>query len=148
MAYYLDELIERYEQGHIDAESVCDNITRITNKEEYISDVEQNRLKERITDKYSYIRYSKSPEYIVIKWEESEKILHFLDWIRKTLGEKDWWIFSQFYLHNMSRKDIADKSDLTVKYIIQKIGTINNKIKKAIPYYTEQFGDIREYLLD
>ena len=36
---YLDELIWRYENGEIDDESVCDNIERITRKEELTKDI-------------------------------------------------------------------------------------------------------------
>ena len=41
MSRYLDELIARYLNGEIDGDAVCDNITRLTNKEEYILDVNE-----------------------------------------------------------------------------------------------------------
>ena len=58
---YLDDLIDRYEQGLISGEDVCDNITRLTKREEYINDVNENRKKEKLTNKYQYVKLGKSP---------------------------------------------------------------------------------------
>ena len=71
---YLDDLIDRYEQGLISGEDVCDNITRLTKREEYINDVNENRKKEKLTNKYQYVKLGKSPEDIVIGWEEPYRL--------------------------------------------------------------------------
>lgn len=146
MGYYVDELIDLYESGQIDGDSLTDQVTRITNKEEYVNDVNQNRIKEKISAKYDYIRYGKSPEDIIIEWERSEKIIHFIDWIRSVLNEEDWYIFTQYNLHNKSRKEIAKSLALTTQTIDFRLSSINRKIQKSIPYYNEQFGDLKEYL--
>lgn len=148
MGKYLDELIDKYEHGEISDEAICDNITRITRKEEYINDAYQNRIKKLVADKYFYLPYSKSPEDIVIQWEESEKILHFINWIRCTLSEKEWWVFSQYNLLKRKQNDIAQELGISYKQLNNKLNFINHKIKKVMPFYTEQFGDIREYLLN
>lgn len=148
MAKYLDELIDRYERGEIDAYSVCDNIERITKKEEYINDVNSNRLKEKMADKYCYLRYSQSPEEIILGWERSETILHFLDWIRSILSEKDWYVFSQYTLHKVTREKLANSLGVKRQSVDFRLKKVNKMIKSAIPYYNEQFGDIRAYLLE
>ena len=147
MSRYLDELIARYLNGEIDGDAVCDNITRLTNKEEYILDVNENRTKEKIRSRYDYIRFSKSAEDVVIGWEEDEKILHFLDWIHSVLDEKDWDIFSQYTLvKGMTRAKLAESMGVTRQTVDSRLKTICKKIHQAIPYYNEQFGDLQEYL--
>ena len=144
---YMYDLIHKYDQGHIDGISVCDNINRITRKEEYIKDVNNNRLKGKMTDKYFYLPFSKSPEEIVIEWEESEVIVHFLDWIRSILSEEEWWIFCQRNVSGRKEIDIADDLGINPKTLWNRLNSIKTKIKRMIPYYIEQFGDIEEYLL-
>lgn len=146
MSGYLENLIDRYEMGLISGEDVCDNITRLTNREEYINDVNSNRLKEKITNKYDHIRMGKSPEAIVIEWEEAEKILHFIDWIRSVLTEREWEIFSRHTLRTGTTTKLAMDEGISRKELYRRLSVINHRIAVAVPYYTEQFGDLREYL--
>lgn len=146
MIGYLEDLIDRYEQGLISGEDVCDNITRLTAREEYIKDVDENRKKEKLTSRYQYIKFSKSPEEIVIGWEESEKILHFLDWIRSVLTEREWEIFSKYTLRSGTATKMAEDTGISRNGLYRRLSVIHRKIQKAIPYYTEQFGDLYEYL--
>lgn len=143
---YLDNLIYRYEQGLISDEDVCDNITRITNRDEYIQDVNSNRLKEKITNKYWFVRLGKSPEEIVIGWEEDEKILHFISWIKSVLSKKEWEIFREYNLNNVTRKKLAQQMETTKSSIDYYLTRAGKKIQKAIPFYTAQFGDLQKYL--
>lgn len=143
---YLDYLIDRYEQGLISGEDVCDNITRLTKREEFIKDVNENRKKEKLTNKYQYVKFSKSPEEIVIGWEESEKILHFIDWIRSVLTEREWEIFSKYTLRTGTATKAAEEAGISRGELYRRLSVINHRIKQAIPYYTEQFGDLYEYL--
>ena len=145
---YLDELIDRYKAGEINDADVCDNITRITKKEDYIKDVNENRTRDKLADRYNFIRFGKSPEDILIGWEEDEHIMHFISWIRSVLNEGEWDVFSQHSLYNTSTAELAEREGLARKSINRKLRTISHKINKYIPYYNEQFGDLREYLYD
>lgn len=144
---YLDELIYRYENGEINDEDVCDNITRITNKAEYYLDTKENRKKEKITlYKYGYIRLGKSPEDVIIEWEEKEKIFHFLTWLRAVLGEYDWYIFCQSEIYGKPKRQIAEEEGRCIGNIFRRLAKIKKYIKKALPLYYEQFGNLQEYL--
>lgn len=146
MARYLDELIEKYNAGEIDDESICDNITRITNKEEYINDVNENRKKTALANKYAYLKYDKSPEDIIIGWEEDEMILHFISWIKSILPEKDWFMFKSYTLGNITHRQLGRMVGKSENATRKKMSQIRKKINRLIPSYTEQFGDIKEYL--
>lgn len=144
---YLDELIWRYEKGEIDDDSVCDNIERITRKEELCEDIREYRKKKKVTDcKYGYIKLSKSPEDIVVSWEEKESIFHFLQWLRLILGENDWDIFCQSVVHGKPKRVIAEERGVDINSIFGKLKTIKKKIGQALPYYYDQFGNLQEYL--
>lgn len=144
---YLDELIYRYENGEIDDRSVCDNIERITRKEELTKDIRENRTKEKITNKkYGYIRLSKSPEDVVIEWEQQEKIFQFLTWLRLMLGENDWHLFCQYAIYGKSKRQIAEDEGKNINSIRSKFRTINKKLAEGLPLYYQQFGNLQEYL--
>ena len=146
MARYLDELIEKYNAGEIDDEAICDNITRITNKEEYINDVNENRKKTALTNKYAYLKYGKSPEDIIIGWEEDEMILHFINWIKSILPEEDWFMFKSYTLENITHRQLGKIVGKSENATRKRMSQIRKKINRLIPSYTEQFGDIQEYL--
>lgn len=144
---YLDELIYRYENGEINDEDVCDNITRITNKAEYYLDTKENKKKEKITlYKYGYIKLGKSPEDVIIGWEEKEKIFHFLTWLKSVLGEYDWYIFCQSEIYGKPKRQIAEEEGMYIGNIFRRLSKIKKYIKKALPLYYEQFGNLKEYL--
>ena len=92
------------------------------------------------------MKFSKSPEEIVIGWEESEKILHFIDWIRSVLTEREWEIFSKYTLRTGTATKAAEEAGISRGELYRRLSVINHRIKQAIPYYTEQFGDLYEYL--
>lgn len=146
MSKYLEDLIARYERGEISGADACDNITRITNKEEFILDVNENRKRERLTSKYDGIRLGKSAEDVVIGWEEDERILHYLDWIRQVLTEREWYVFSQYTLHPITRLQLAEKMGVSRQNIDRYLSRVHTKIKKLTPYYDDQFGNLYEYL--
>jgi len=144
---YLDELIWRYENGEIDDESVCDNIERITRKEELTKDIVEYKKKKKVTDcKYGYVKLSKSPEDIIISWEEKEKIFHFLTWLQLILGANDWDIFCQSVIYGKPKRQIAEERGVCIGSIFGKLKTINKKIGQALPLYYAQFGNLKEYL--
>lgn len=144
---YLDELIYRYERGEIDDASVCDNIERITKKEELRKDISEYRKKEKMTaKKYGYVKLSKSPERVLIEWEEQEKIFHFLTWLRLILGNNDWDIFCQSAIYGKPKRQIAEERGVHINTIRSKLKTINKKIAQGLPFYYSQFGNLQEYL--
>lgn len=146
MSKYLEELIARYENGEISDADVCDNITRITKKEEWILDCDENRKRDKLVKKYDYLRFGKSPEEILIGWEEDERILHYLNWIRSVLNEKEWDIFSQYTLHPITRAALAEKMGMSRQNIDRYLSQVHTKVKRLTPYYDEQFGNLQEYL--
>lgn len=144
--HYLDELIERYKSGELDDSSICDNITRMTKRDEFIQDVNYNRTAEKLNVKYEFLRVSKSPEDIILEWERAEKIIHFLLWLKTALTDKEWEMFSLRFFQKRSYDYIAKYYGTTKKSCYERYKTIRNKTRNIIHFYDEQFESLKEYL--
>ena len=92
------------------------------------------------------MKYGKSPEDIIIGWEEDEMILHFINWIKSILSEEDWFMFKSYTLENITHRQLGGIVGKSENATRKRMSQIRKKINRLIPSYTEQFGDIQEYL--
>jgi hypothetical protein len=145
---YIVGLIDKYSSEQIDGKEACRSISNITRRDEWIQDVNSNRLKEKIKQKYSFVRYAKSPEDIIIEWETAEKILHFLTWLHSIINHTDWYILTQMSFRKIPATMLAREMNIPRDTIYKRLSVVRNVAKEFMPYYAEQFGDIKEYLED
>lgn len=143
--HMIEDLLYLYEQDP--AQALIDYEDN-TNRHEYILDVQANRIKSKLMDKVQQI-YSKSPEELLIEKEEKEKILHFILWVKHIICEEDrdsWDIWERLVVYKENAEQIGVDYDKTRKEVYKIRNNVYGKIKKYIPYYNEQFGDLKEYL--
>jgi hypothetical protein len=143
---YVYDILNKNKQGNISDEDTLNSLYRITKKDEYIQDINQNRIKEKMYNRYEYVRYGRDPLEIILEWERFYKIIHFVNWIRSTLTEEEWYIFSSHILFKVKIKDIAWHEHKSTKCISSKLQRIRKKIKEATPYYITNYEDIYKYI--
>lgn len=129
-------------------EDAIPEINRLCDLQMYSDDADQRRIIGKFVNKVGRI-YGRSPEEILIEKEEKEKVLHFLNWIKTlaiSLGDDSWELWRDRVVYGESLKSLTKKYEGKESDISKRVKRIHGKIKKAIPYYNAEYGDILEYL--
>lgn len=129
-------------------EDAIPEINRLCDLQMYSDDADQRRIIGKFVNKVGRI-YGRSPEEILIEKEEKEKVLHFLNWIKTlaiSLGGDSWELWRDRVVYGESLKSLTKKYEGKESDISKRVKRIHGKIKKAIPYYNAEYGDILEYL--
>ncbi|KGF47550.1 hypothetical protein HMPREF0872_03905 [Veillonella montpellierensis DNF00314] len=145
-----DRMIEHafylYEQQ---GDKCIHEINRIQRQAEYLTDINQKRLIDKITAKLEN-KISISPEEILIERERKGKVLHFIQWIKKLvineLGIDDWKLWRDKNLYGENASTLSKRYKLDKKDVYKNNKKTYRLIRNAIPLYSKEFGDIKEYL--
>lgn len=148
MAKFINDLLDLYAQGELTDDELLRWTENRRRVEEYHSDVSQYRLRKKVTNAHDeYMKYSVSPEVILIHKEEHEKILHFFKWVHSILLPDEWEIWSKYITRRRTTlRELGERIGITPQGVAYKVNKITKKVRGLLPYYTEQFGDLKEYL--
>lgn len=148
MAKFINDLLDLYANGDLTDDDLLQWTENRRRLEEYHADVQQHRLREKMKRKQDEsIRLGLSPETIVIRREEEEKILHFFSWIQSILLPDEWELWSQYITRRrLTLRELGERIGVTPQMVSYKVKRVTEKVRMLLPYYTEQFGDLKEYL--
>ena len=148
MAKFINDLLDLYANGDLTDDELLQWTENRRRLEEYHADVQQHRLREKMKRKQDEsIRLGSSPERIVIRREEEEKILHFFSWIQSILLPDEWKLWSQYITRRrLTLRELGERIGVTPQMVSYKVKRVTEKVRMLLPYYTEQFGDLKEYL--
>lgn len=150
MARFINKLLEEYAEGGLSDEELLQAYQRAEAADEYYGDLHQQKIRTRLQARQDEnIAYCQSAEKTVLDREREKKIIHFFSWIQSILTEEEWKMWSMYITdHKLTFKDIGEifnKSQITAN---RKVNAITKKIRKLVPLYDEQFGNLQEYLED
>ena len=78
-------------------------------------------------------------------------LLHFVCWLKvylKQIRPLMWYVWRDTVIYGMSIKQCAKKYKITESSAKNCKAACRNNIKRALPLYYAQFGNLEEYLKD
>lgn len=143
----IQEAIALYDER---GDESIEEINRIMNQWEYTNGVNELRKAEKLFSRLVN-HYSSSPEEILLKKEEQEKILHFLLWVKRflqTQSEEDWQLWRAWIIEGIKPKELAYLFHIPYSSIHNRLNRITRDVQGVIHLYDEEFGSLQVYLED
>ena len=140
----IQEALALFEQR---GDNAVEEINVIMKNWEFTNSVAEYRKVDKLSAMVE--RYGDSPENIVIRKEERMMLLHFVCWLKvylKQVRPLMWYVWRDTVIYGMSIKQCAKKYKITESSAKNCKSACKQNIKRALPLYYAQFGNLEEYL--